>query len=94
VQFSFYTTAIIIFFADLIYWFLNVFLINGVIENKSIKAGVFAAALNFFSYLAVFYFVKNFEYMVAACLGAFIGAALAVEYDKRHQKNHIENKTS
>lgn len=80
------TTALIIFFADLLYWFLTVFLIDKVMDRKSIKAGLFAAALNFNSYIAVFYFVKNLDYLTPACLGAFAGAILAVEYDKRHQQ--------
>jgi len=80
------TTALIIFFADLMYWFLTVFLINKVLNSKSIKAGLFAAALNFNSYIAVFYFVKNLDYLTPACLGAFTGAILAVEYDKKRQE--------
>lgn len=79
------TTALIIFFADLLYWFLTVFLIDKVMDRRSIKAGLFAAALNFNSYIAVFYFVKNLDYLTPACLGAFVGAILAVEYDKRYQ---------
>lgn len=77
------TTALIIFFADFFYWFLTVFLINKVMDSKALKAGFFAAALNFSSYIAVFFFVKNLNYLLPACLGAFIGAMLAVEYDKR-----------
>ncbi|MEI6597216.1 MAG: hypothetical protein WCL13_03375 [bacterium] len=80
------TTALIIFFSDLAYWFLTVFLIDKVADHKSIKAGIFAAAINFNSYIAVFYFVKNLDYLTPACLGAFVGAMLAVEYDRRHQE--------
>jgi L-lactate permease len=85
VEFSI-ATAVIIFFADFFYWFLTVFLIDKVVESKSIKSGFFAAALNFSSSIAVFYFVKNLEYLTPACLGSFVGAVLAVEYDKRRQK--------
>lgn len=84
------TLAIIIFFCDLLYWFLTVFLVNNVMDNKSIKAGAFAAAINFNSYIAVFYFVQNLDYLTPACLGAFVGATLAVEYDKRHQSQRKE----
>lgn len=80
-----FTTALIIFFADFFYWFLTVFLINKVIDSKTIKAGIFAAALNFSSYIAVFYFVKNLNYLLPACFGAFVGSMLAVEYDKRRK---------
>jgi len=85
VEFSI-ATAVIIFFADFFYWFLTVFLIDKVVENKPLKSGFFAAALNFSSSVAVFYFVKNLEYLTPACLGSFVGAALAVEYDRRRQK--------
>lgn len=85
-QFSL-SIALIIFFADAFYWFLTVFLIDNVVDNKPAKAGFFAAALNFSAQLAVYYFVKNFDYMIPACAGAFIGAVLATAYDRRKQKN-------
>lgn len=84
-EFSF-TTATIVFFCELLYWFLTVFLISNVIDGHATKSGLFAAALNFTNYLAVFYFVKNIEYLFPVVLGAFVGAILAVEYDKRHKK--------
>lgn len=80
--------AFIVFFADALYWFLTVFLIDKVIDHHALKAGFYAAALNFNSYLAVFYFVKNFDYLAPACFGAFIGAALATEYDRRKSRNN------
>lgn len=80
------TTALIIFFAEFLYWFLTVFLINKVADSETIKAAIFAAALTFSDYLAVFFYVKNIHYLSPACLGAFVGALLAVEYDKRRQK--------
>lgn len=80
------TTALIIFFAEFFYWFLTVFLINKVADSEAIKTAIFAAALTFSDYLAVFFYVKNIHYLSPACLGAFIGALLAVEYDKRRQK--------
>ncbi|GEM_PF-4220618 len=80
------STAVIIFFCDALFWFLNVFLINKVIDHRAFKAGFYAAALNFTSYIAVFYFVKNLEYLTPACLGAFIGAVMATEYSRRRQK--------
>ena len=80
------TTAIVVFFCELLYFFLTVFLIDNVIDGHSVKAGAFSAALNFTSYLALFNFVKNFDYLGPACLGAFVGTILATEYDKRKRK--------
>lgn len=79
-------TALIIFFAEFFYWFLTVFLINKVTDSEAIKTAIFAAALTFSDYLAVFFYIRNIHYLSPACLGAFIGALLAVEYDKRRQK--------
>lgn len=86
-----FTIATIIFFADLLFWFLQVFLINNVRERHSAKSGTFSALLNFTSYIAVFFFVKNIEYLAPACLGAFVGAMMAVEYDKRFHKKEINS---
>ncbi|MDO8592806.1 MAG: hypothetical protein Q7R92_03495 [bacterium] len=85
-QFSL-SIALIIFFADCVYFFLTVFLIDNVVGNKAIKAGFFALLVNFSSQLAVFYFVKNFDYAIPSNAGAFIGAVLATAYDCRKQKN-------
>lgn len=84
---AFATAALIIFFAEFFYWFLTVFLINKVTDSETLKTAIYAAALTFSDYLAIFFYVKNVNYLLPACLGAFVGAALAVEYDKRRQKN-------
>lgn len=84
-----FTIATIIFFADLLFWFLQVFLINNVRERKAAKSGTYSALLNFTSYIAVYFFVKNIEYLAPACLGAFVGAMMAVEYDKIFHKKEL-----
>lgn len=85
------TGAVVVFFCELLYYFLTVFLVDNIVDGHSVKAGAFSAALNFTSYLALFYFVKNFDYLGPACLGAFVGAILATEYDKRRRKSEQTN---
>lgn len=77
----------IIFFADATFFFLTTFYINNVIRNESLKAGIVASMQNFSSYLALYFFVRNFEYILPACAGAFLGTYLATEYDRRNQNN-------
>lgn len=85
--------ALMLFFADTFFWFFSVFLINNVVSKKPLSSGFSSAALNFSNLLTVYYSVKNLDYMLPACFGAFVGAALATEYDrrKRNQEDVVED---
>lgn len=79
-------TAVIIFLADFVFWFLSAIWVRRVNGNKIIVAGFFAMTVNMSEFISKFFAPWHFINIIPAGLGALTGSIAAMWYDNRRKQ--------
>ena len=84
-EFSWFN-AFIIFISDLLFFILSTIAVKRITAGLILKTAIYTGVVSICAFTSQFFAVKNFFYIIPACLSGIFGASIAMFYERKKRR--------